>query len=171
LKANPDKALAGTTGIGSNLHVFGVLFQKETETRFQSVPYRGSAPGIQDLVAGQIDMMFRDPSDSLPLVQAGAIKAFAITAGSRLASAPDIPTVDEAGLPGFHVTNWTALWAPARTPKEIIMKLNTAVVDALADPFVRRRIAELGQEVFASDQQTPEALAAFHRSEIASQCS
>jgi tripartite-type tricarboxylate transporter receptor subunit TctC len=166
LKANPDKALAATAGTGGTAHIGGVFFQKETGTRFQFVPYRGSAPAIQDLVAGQIDLMFDNPTSSLPLVRAGSIKGYAITAKARLASAPDMPTVDEAGLPGFYISNWTALWVPNGPPKGIIAKLNGAVVDALADAGVRSRLTDLAQELFPSDQQTPEALAALHKAEI-----
>jgi tripartite-type tricarboxylate transporter receptor subunit TctC len=166
LKANPDKASAGTAGVGGTAHIGGVFFQKETDTRFQFVPYRGAAPAIQDLVAGQIDMMFDNPTSSIPLVRAGSIKGYAITAKARLASAPNIPTVDEAGLPGFYISNWTALWVPKRTPKEIIAKLNGAVVNALADAGVRLWLTDLGQEFFPREQQTPEALAALQKAEI-----
>jgi tripartite-type tricarboxylate transporter receptor subunit TctC len=166
LKANPDKASAATAGAGGTSHIGGVFFQKETDTRFQFVPYRGGAPAIQDVVAGQIDLMFDNPTSSLPLVRAGSIKGYAITAKARSAFAPDIPTVDEAGLPGLHISNWTALWVPKGTPKDIIAKLNGAVVDALADAGVRSRLTDLGQEFFPREQQTPEALAALHKAEI-----
>jgi tripartite-type tricarboxylate transporter receptor subunit TctC len=166
LKANPDKASAATAGAGGTSHIGGVFFQKETHTRFQFVPYRGGAPAIQDVVAGQIDLMFDNPTSSLPLVRAGSIKGYAITAKARLAFAPDIPTVDEAGLPGFYISNWTALWVPKGTPKHIIAKLNGAVVDALADAGVHSRLTDIGQEFFPRDRQTPEALGGFHKAEI-----
>jgi tripartite-type tricarboxylate transporter receptor subunit TctC len=166
LKANPDKASEGTAGPGSPQHVAGVFFQKATDTHFQFVPYRGAAPAMQDLLAGQIDMIIDDPTNSLPQVRTGRIKAFAVTAKTRLASAPDIPTVDEAGLPGFYFSRWHALWAPRATPKDVVLRLNAAVVDALADPAVRARLAELGQEVFPREQQTPEALGALQKAEI-----
>ena len=166
LKANPDKASLGTGGNGSIAHVNGVLFRNETGTRFQFVPYRGTAPAIQDLVAGQIDMAISDPVVSMPQVRAGTIKAYGVTAKTRLLSAPDIPTLDEAGLPGFDISVWHAFWLPKGTPKDIIAKLNGAVVDALADPKVRARLADLGQEIFPRDQQTPEALGAFQKAEI-----
>jgi tripartite-type tricarboxylate transporter receptor subunit TctC len=166
LKANPDKASEGTAGAGSPQHIGGVFFQKATGTRFQFVPYRGAAPAMQDLLAGQIDMIIDDPTNSLPHIRAGGIKAFAVTAKTRLAAAPDIPTVDEAGLPGFHFSRWHALWVPKGTPKSNVGRLNAAVVDALADPGVRARLADLGQEIFPREQQTPEALGAFQKAEI-----
>ena len=166
LKANPDKASAGTTGTGGASHVAAILFQKETSTRFQFVPYRGLAPAMQDLVAGQIDMMIDNPATSLPQVRAGTIKAYATTAKARLAAAPDIPTADEAGLPEFTVSQWTALWAPKGTPKDIIAKLNEAVVESLADKNVLARLADLGQSTPPRDQQTPESLGAYQRAEI-----
>src|SRR5262245_15277397 len=137
-----------------------------TGTRFQFVPYRGFAPAMQDLVAGQIDMMIMGSTDSLPQVRAGTIKAYAVTRNSRLVVAPDIPTVDEAGLPGFHTEMWHGLWAPARTPKDVIARLNAAVGDALADPTVHKRLAELGQEIPPREEQTPEALGRHHMAEI-----
>jgi tripartite-type tricarboxylate transporter receptor subunit TctC len=166
LKANPDKVSAGTGGNGSIAHVAGVLFRTETGTRFQFVPYRGIAPAIQDLVAGQIDMAISDPVASMPQVRAGTIKAFGVTSTTRLLSAPDIPTLDEAGLPGFDISLWHGLWLPKGTPKTIVAKLNAAVMDALADPAVRARLADLGQEIFPRDRQTPEALGAFQKAEI-----
>jgi tripartite-type tricarboxylate transporter receptor subunit TctC len=166
LKANPGKALAGTPGVGSSSQVHGALFQKLTGTRFQHVPYRGAAPAMQDLVAGQIDMIIETPVTALPQVRAGRIKALAVTAERRLAAAPDIPTVDEAGLPGFHTSAWYALWVPKGTPKPVIGTLNAAVGDALDDPAVRARLADLGQEAAPPERRTPETLGAFHRAEI-----
>jgi tripartite-type tricarboxylate transporter receptor subunit TctC len=166
LKANPDKASEGTAGAGSPQHVSGVFFQKATGTRFQFVPYRGAAPAMADLLAGHIDMIIDDPTNSLPQVRAGKIKAFAVTAKSRLAAAPDIPTVDEAGLPGFYFSRWHALWAPKGTPGDAIAKLNAAVVAALAEAGVRARLADLGQDLYPRAQQTPEALATLHKAEI-----
>jgi tripartite-type tricarboxylate transporter receptor subunit TctC len=166
LKANPDKASVGTGGNGSIAHVIGVLFRSETGTRFQFVPYRGIAPAIQDLVAGQIDMAISDPVACMPQVRAGTIKAYGVTAKARLLSAPDIPTLDEAGLLGFDISVWHAVWLPKGTPKDIITKLNGAVADALADPKVQARLADLGQAIFPRDRQTPETLGAFQRAEI-----
>lgn len=166
LKANPDKANEGTAGPGSPQHVSGVFFQNATGTRFQFIAYRGAAPAIQDLLAGNIDLIIDDPTNCLPHVRSGKIKAFAVTAPQRLAAAPNIPTVDEAGLPGFYFSRWHALWAPKGTPKEVIAKLNAAVIAALDDSAVRSRLADLGQDVFPRDQQTPAALAVRHKAEI-----
>ena len=164
LKANPGKASQGTAGAGTR--VAGAFFQSLSGTTFTFVPYRGSAPAMQDLIGGQIDLMFDQVSNSLAQVRAGNIKAFAITARTRLALAPEIPTVDEAGLPGFYTSLWNAIWAPKGTPKEIITKLNAAVVASLADPTVRAKLIELGQEIPPRDQQTPEALGAYQKAEI-----
>jgi tripartite-type tricarboxylate transporter receptor subunit TctC len=166
IKANPGKVSAGTAGAGSPQHIGGLFFQKATGTRFQFVPYRGGAPMTQDLVAGQIDITIDDPTNSMTQLRADAIKAYAVTAKTRLAAVPDIPTVDEAGLPGFYFSRWHALWAPKGTPKDVIAKLNAASIEALADPAVRARLADLAQEIYPRKQQTPEALGAFHKAEI-----
>src|SRR5712691_5533547 len=167
LKANPDKATQGTTGAGGALQLAGVFFQKETGTRVGFVPYRlGAVAALQDLVAGQIDLLIDLSANSLPQVRAGTIKPYAITAERRLAAAPDIPTVDEAGLPGFYMSVWHGLWVPRGTPKNTIGKLNAAVVNALSDPMVRRRLVDLGQEIYPREQQTPETLGAFQKAEI-----
>jgi tripartite-type tricarboxylate transporter receptor subunit TctC len=164
LKANP--ASQGTGGVAATSHIAGVFFQQVSGTRFALVPYRGAGPAMQDLVAGQIDMMIDPAANTLPQVRADRIKALAVTARRRLAAAPDIPTVDEAGLPGFYVENWQGFFAPKGTPATIIARLNAAVVEALADPAVRARLIDLGQEIFPREQQTPEALAAMHRAGI-----
>jgi tripartite-type tricarboxylate transporter receptor subunit TctC len=164
LKANPEKGTQAVQTAGA--HVAGILFQKETGTRFAFVPYRGAAPAMQDLLAGQIDLLVVQSAVALPQVRSGAIKAFAVMAKDRFAAAPDIPTVDEAGAPGVHIAGWFALFAPRGTPREAIGKLNAAVVEALADPAIRARLADLGQEIVPRDQQTPEALGAFHKAEV-----
>jgi tripartite-type tricarboxylate transporter receptor subunit TctC len=166
LQSNPGIASQGIPGAGSVQHLSGLLFQKETGTRFQFVPYRGLAPAMADLLAGQIDLMFDSPATSLPQVRAGAIKGYAVTAKSRALAAPDIPTVDEAGLPGLYMSSWYGIWVPKGTPKGVIGKLNIAAVASLTDPRVRARIAQLGLEIPARDQQTPEALGALQRTEI-----
>jgi tripartite-type tricarboxylate transporter receptor subunit TctC len=166
LKANPGKASQGTSGVGGSSHVAGIYFQRETGTNFQLVPYRGAAPIMQGLLGGQIDLMFDFAANSLPQMRAGTIKAYAVTAPSRIPAAPDIPTVDEAGLPGFYLSAWEGIWVPKGTPKETVGKLNAAIVSALANPTVAQRLAELGQEIYPRDQQTPEALGALQRAEI-----
>ena len=166
LKANEDRASAGTSGAGAPSHIAGVFFQKQTGTHFQFVPYRGAGPVLQDLMAGQIDLMFDQVSNSLPHVRSGKIRAYAVASQARATVAADIPTVDEAGLPNFHVSVWHALWVPKGSANDIKGKLNAVVVDALADPAVRHRFTDLGQEIPPREQQTPEALRAFHKAEI-----
>ncbi|HEY2613227.1 MAG TPA: tripartite tricarboxylate transporter substrate-binding protein [Reyranella sp.] len=166
LKANPDKATAGTGGVGSPPHISGIFFQKMTGTQFQFVPYRGTAPAMRDLLAGQIDIMIDQASNVLPQLRGGTIKAFAVTAKERLPSAPDVPTVDEAGLPGLYVSVWHGLWAPKGTPAEIIAKLNGAVVKSLGEPGTKEKLAALGQDIPPPDQLTPQALGAFQKAEI-----
>jgi tripartite-type tricarboxylate transporter receptor subunit TctC len=166
LKSNPDKASQGTAGIGSIGHVAGLFFQKETGTRFQFVPYRGVAPIMQDLLAGQIDLAFPVPVASMQQARAGLIKAYAVTAKSRLAIASEIPTVDEAGVPGLHMSLWQGLWAPKGTPRDFITRLNDAVVLALADPAVRQQLANHGFDIPPREQLSPEALGAHQQAEI-----
>jgi tripartite-type tricarboxylate transporter receptor subunit TctC len=166
LKANPGKVSQGSPGIGSVGHVAGIYFQNRVGAQIQHVPYRGSAPAMQDLVAGQIDMMIDAPAVVLPQLRAGAIKAFAVLKKTRLPQAADVPTVDEAGLPGFYASNWFGFWVPKGTPKDIVATLNAAVVRTLADPALRQRFGDLGYEVPSPNQQTPEALGAFQRAEI-----
>ena len=166
IKANEGKVSAGTAGAGSATHVAGVYFQNVTGTRFQFVPYRGTGPALQDLVAGQIDFIVDQASNSLQHVRDGKIRAYAVTASARLPSAPDIPTVAEAGLPSLDISVWYGLWAPKGTPKEIIAKLNAAAVQALGEPTVRQRFAELGLDMPPRDRLTPEALAAYQKAEI-----
>jgi len=166
IKANEGKVSAGTAGAGSATHVAGVYFQNVTGTRFQFVPYRGTGPALQDLVAGQIDFIVDQASNSLQHVRDGKIRAYAVTAHARLPSAPDIPTVAEAGLPALDISVWYGLWAPKGTPKDIIAKLNGAAVQALSDPTVRQRFGELGLDIPPRERQTPDALAAYHKAEI-----
>ncbi|MGA9568407.1 MAG: tripartite tricarboxylate transporter substrate-binding protein [Candidatus Korobacteraceae bacterium] len=166
LKTNPDKASQGTAGVGAASHVAGILLQAKTATRFHFVPYRGAAPAMQDLVAGQIDLMIDTPATSLPQVRAGLIKGFAVTAKSRLPSAPEIPTAEEAGVLGYYASVWIALFAPKNTPEDVVTKLNAAVLHALADPVVRARYSDLSLQIPNSNQQSPEALRAFQRAEI-----
>ncbi len=162
-----DRASAGTGGPGAGQHVSGLYFQKSTGTQFQFVPYRaGSSDIMRDLVAGHIDLSFDQAISALPYVRTGQVKAYAVTGKNRLAAAPDIPTVDEAGAPGIYISTWFGLWAPKGTPAETVAKLNAAVVEALADPLVRTRLSDLGQEIPVAAEQTPAALGAHLKAEI-----
>ena len=166
IKQNGDQVTQGTAGAGSASHIAGVYFQKLTGTTFRFVPYRGAGPVMQDMLAGHIDLNFDQAANSLPQVRAGQIRAYAVTAKTRLAAAPDIPTVDEAGVPGFYIAVWHGLWAPKNTPKEVMARLIEATRAALANPLVQKRLADLGQEIPALEQQTPEALHAHHKAEL-----
>ena len=166
LKANPGKASLGTAGVGSASHMGGLNFQNATGTEFQYIPYRGTGPALQDLIGGHIQFMVDQASNSLPHVRGGKIRAYAVTAKSRLAVAPDTPTVDEAGLPGLYISVWYGIWAPKGTPRDIVDKLNAAIVAALADTTVRQRLADLGQEIPSREQQSPEGLGALQKAEI-----
>jgi tripartite-type tricarboxylate transporter receptor subunit TctC len=166
LKADPGKASAATVGAGSAAHVCLLYFQQKTGTSFQLVPYRGGAPVMQDLVAGQIDMFCAEASQTLSFVRSGAIRAFAVMSKERWPAAPEVPTMDEVGVPGMYISFWNGLWVPKGTPSEIVDKLNGAVVDALADPAVRQRLTELGHVIATREEQTPQALGAFHKAEI-----
>ena len=165
IKAQPS-VLIGTTGNGSSPHISGVYLKKALGVSATMVPYRGAAPALQALTAGQIDILFDQLSNALPQVRANNVKAYAVTAKNPSAAAPDIPTVDAAGLPGFYMAVWHGLWAPKGTPADVIAKLNAAAVDAAADSNVRTRLAVLGQEIPALDQQSPQALGAFQKTEI-----
>jgi tripartite-type tricarboxylate transporter receptor subunit TctC len=165
LKANPDQASAATVGVGSAAHVSGAYFQRVTGTRFHFVPYRGGGPAMQDLVGGQVDLQFAEGTTALPAVRSRQVKTYAVMAPTRWFATPDVPTVDELGVPGLYLTFWHGLWVPKGTSDQIIAKLNAAVVDALADAAVRRRLTDIGQEIMPRTQQTPEALAAYHKAE------
>lgn len=167
LKAQPKPPTAGTAGAGSGSHIAGLYFENVTGIKLQYVPYRGTAPALNDLVAGQIDLIVDQTSNSISQVRAGNIRAYAVTDDKRVESAADIPTVDEAGLPGFHMTLWSGLWVPKDTPKEIVAKLNAAAVDALSDPAVRKQLENLGLQMPPKNQLTPEALGAWQKAEIA----
>jgi tripartite-type tricarboxylate transporter receptor subunit TctC len=166
LRTNAGKANEGNSGVGSPSHVAGLLFQKAIGADFTMVPYRGAGESTQALVSEQIDVLLNVPGISMGQIRAGAMKAYAVTAPTRATMAPDVPTTDEAGLPGFYFSFWHAIWAPKGTPKDIVAKLNDALVKALADPATRKRLVEIGQEIFPSDQQTPQALHAFQQAEI-----
>jgi tripartite-type tricarboxylate transporter receptor subunit TctC len=166
VRANPEKVLVGTSGVGAATHLGGVLFETLTGTRVQFVPYRGTGPSMQALVAGQIDLIFDQLSSALPQLHEGTIRSYAVMSKTRAEVAPDIPTVDEAGLPGFYLPVWNGMWVPKDTPKDIIDKLNRAVVESLADATVRKRLADIGQEIYPREQQTPEVLRAYQKAEI-----
>jgi tripartite-type tricarboxylate transporter receptor subunit TctC len=166
LKASQDKISVGTIGFGSAAHVAGVYFEHLAGLKFQFVPYRGTGPALQDLVAGRIDMLFDHLPNALPQVRDGKVRAYAVTANTRSSTAPDIPSADEAGLSGLYINIWYGVWVPRGTPAEIKAKLTAAVVDALADPKVRQQLTEMGQVIAPRDQQTPEALAAYQKAEI-----
>ena len=166
LKANGDKTTMGTSGVGSPSHVAGVLMENLLRLHWQMVAYRSAGLATNDLLAGITDIQLDTPAVSLPHVRSGALKAYAVTSKNRLAVAPDIPTTDEAGMPGYYFYFWHAMWAPKGTPKDIVAKLNAAAVAALADPQTRKRLTDLAQEIYPRDQQTPEALYAFQKSEV-----
>jgi tripartite-type tricarboxylate transporter receptor subunit TctC len=166
LKANPGKASAATVGAGSGAHVCLLYFQQKTGTDFQLVPYRGGAPVMQDLVAGQIDLFCAEASQTLSFLRSGTMKAYAVMSKERWPAAPDVPTMDEMGVTGMYISFWNGLWVPKGTPHDVVAKLNGAIVDTLADAGVRQRLTELGHVIATREEQTPEALAAFHKSEI-----
>jgi tripartite-type tricarboxylate transporter receptor subunit TctC len=166
LKANPDTVTFGTGGLASPPHISGLSLQTVTGNKFAFVPFRGSAPALQQVLGGQLDIIIDQASGALSTAKGGGVRAYAVTAKQRLASAPDIPTVDEAGLPGFYVSIWQAVWAPKGTPKDVIAKLNAAIAGALADPAVQKRLAEIGQELPTPEQMTPEGFGAFHKAEM-----
>jgi tripartite-type tricarboxylate transporter receptor subunit TctC len=166
LKDNPGKASAATVGSGSGAHVCLLYFQQKTGTSFQLVPYRGGAPIMQDLVAGQIDLFCAEASQTLSFLRSGTIKAFAVMSKERWPSAPDVPTMDEVGAPGMYISFWNGMWAPKGTPADVVSKLDAAIVDSLADPTVRQRLTDLGHVIATREEQTPAALAAHHQAEI-----
>jgi len=167
LKARPAPATAGTAGAGSGSHIAGLYFESLTGIKLQYVPYRGTGPAMNDLVAGQIDIIVDQLSNSINQVRAGTIRAYAVTDTSRVEQASDIPTTDEAGLPGFHMTLWSGMWVPKGTPKDVIARLNASAVDALNDPRVRKQLENLGLQMPSGDQLSPEALGAWQKAEIA----
>jgi tripartite-type tricarboxylate transporter receptor subunit TctC len=166
LKARPSPPTAGTAGAGSGSHIAGLYFENASGIKLQFVPYRGTAPAMTDLVAGQIDIIVDQTSNSISQVRAGTIRAYAVTDDKRVEQAADVPTVDEAGLPGFHMTLWSGLWVPKGTPKEIVVRLNAAAVDALNDPVARKQLENLGLQMPPPDKLSPEALGGWQKAEI-----
>jgi len=167
LKESDGKANHGTVGVGGPTDVAGLLFQKATGTKFQTVPYRGGAPLLTDLLAGHVDFAFGQAATYLPYVRNGQLKAYAVLSAKRWWAAPEVPTLDELGVPNIHATFWHGIWVPKRTPPEAITKLNPAIVEVLADPGVQQRFRDLGQEVWPKEGQTPAALAAKQKAEMA----
>lgn len=167
LKAKPSPATAGTAGAGSGSHIAGLYFENVTGIKLQYVPYRGTAPALTDLVAGQIDIIIDQTSNSIAQVRAGTIRAYAVTDDKRVESASDVPTTDEGGLSGFHMTLWSGLWVPKDTPKDIVAKLNAAAVDAMNDPAVRKKFEDLGLQMPPRDKLSPQALGDWQKAEIA----
>lgn len=167
LKAQGDQALSPTNGLGSAAYLIGTRFKEATGTAFRFIPYSaGVGASKKDLIAGRLDLMFDQAATSVSLVRSGLAKGYAVTSKKRIAIAPEIPTVDDAGLPGFYVSAWHGLWVPKGTPPAVVAALNTAVVKTLADPAIRDKLAKLGQEIPSPEEQTPEALAAQQRAEI-----
>jgi tripartite-type tricarboxylate transporter receptor subunit TctC len=166
LKAKPTPPTAGTAGAGSGSHIAGLYFENATGIKLQFVPYRGTAPALTDLVAGQIDIIVDQTSNSISQIRAKTIRAYAVTADKRVESAPEIPTTDEEGLKGFHMTLWSGLWVPKDTPKDVIAKLNAAAIEAMNDPEVRKKFENLGLEMPSKDQLTPEALGDWQKAEV-----
>jgi tripartite-type tricarboxylate transporter receptor subunit TctC len=166
IKASPDKVLQGTIGAGTMQQLCGLLMQQDLGVKWQFVPYRGGPPAMQDLLAGQINFMCTTTGGFLPLVRDGKIRAYAVTAKKRIAAAPDIPTADEAGLPGLYTSVWNALWAPKGTPRDAIAKLSAAITTALADPEFQKRVADMGLDMPDADQRTPEALGALRQADV-----
>jgi len=166
INANQGKVLMGTGGVGGASHMAAIYFQNAINAKFQYVNYRGGAPALQAVLGGEVDLYVTQISNVAAQIKAGKVRAYAVTAPTRQAAAPEVPTVDEAGLPGLHTSVWHGTWLPKNTPREIVMKLNGAIVETLADPAVRQRFLDLGQEIPPREQQTPEALFAFQKAEI-----
>jgi tripartite-type tricarboxylate transporter receptor subunit TctC len=167
LKEKNGTATAGTVGVGGPTDIAGLIFQKQTGTRFQTVPYRGGAPLLQDLLGEHVDFAFGQAATYLTYVRDHELKAFAVLSEKRWWAAPDMPTLDELGVHNIYASFWHGIWAPKGTPPEVIAKLNAAIREALADPSVQERLRAVGQEVWPADQQTPAALAAKQKAEIA----
>ena len=165
VKANPGKVSYGTGGPGTPSHVMAVDFGTRVGAPLNIVHYKGAGPAMQDVIAGHVNSTFDQAATGLVQAKAGRVIALAVTSPTRLASAPDIPTVDEAGLPGFYMSVWHGLWVPKGTPRDVIAKLNAAAREALADPAIRKQLEDLGQEIPSAAEQTPEGLRAHHKAE------
>ncbi len=166
IKSNHGKIQIGTGGIGSSSHIGGLYFLNRVCVKMDFVPYRGGAPAVQALLGGEIDLYMTQISGAIEHVRAGKLRAYMVTTNKRQAAAPEIPTTDEAGMPGLYTTVWHGIWLPAKTSRDINVKLNAGIVETLADETVRKRFADLGQEIPPRDEQTQQALARFHKAEI-----
>jgi tripartite-type tricarboxylate transporter receptor subunit TctC len=166
IKTNQGKIQIGTGGIGSSSHIGGLYFLNRVGVKMEFVPYRGGGPAVQALLAGEIDLYMTQISGAIEHVRAGKLRGYMVTTNKRQAAAPEIPTADEAGMPGLYTTVWHGIWAPRGTPRDAKFKLNAAIVDTLADATVRKRFADLGQEIPAVAEQTQRALAVYHKAEI-----
>jgi tripartite-type tricarboxylate transporter receptor subunit TctC len=166
LKANHTTVAFGHNGSGGVLHLCGLALQRVAGASWPFIPYRGAAPALQDMIGGRLDVMCPSPASSLAMARDGRLRGYAVTSGTRLASAPEIATVDEAGFAELQISVWGGVFAPKGTPKIVVDKLNGAVVEALADPVVRQKFTDLGQEIFPRDRQTPAALAALQKAEV-----
>ena len=166
LKANPDKATAVSVGAGSGAHICGLYFMDKTGTKFQFAQYRGGAPAMGDLVGNQIDLMCAEASQTLAHVRGGKMKAFAVMGSKRWAPLPDVPTMEEVGVIGMRIEFWHGMWAPKGTPKDVVAKLNGAVIKALDDPAVQKRVDALGMSIPGKAELTPKALLDYHKAEL-----
>lgn len=166
LKANHATVAFGHNGSGGVLHLCGLALQRVAGESWPFIPYRGAAPALQDMIGGRLDVMCPSPASSLAMTRDGRLRGYAVTSGTRLTSAPDITTVDEAGFAELQISVWGGVFAPKGTPKNVVDKLNAALVEALAGPAVRQKFTDLGQEIFPRERQTPAALAALQKAEI-----
>lgn len=166
LRENPDRVTAGTFGQGSGPHVISTRFASLIGTKLRLVTYRGTPLALQDVAGGQIDLLFAEQSSIIGPLRGATIKAYAVLGTSRSAALPDVPSIEEAGGPPLHISTWRGMWAPKSTPSAITKRLGAAVVEALADGEVRKRVTEIHQEIVPPEKQTPEGLAAHHQAEI-----
>jgi tripartite-type tricarboxylate transporter receptor subunit TctC len=166
VKANKEKVNYANAGLGAASHLCGMLFMTAIQTEVTTIPYSGTGPAMNDLLGGQVDFMCDQTTNTTSQIKAGKIKVYGVTTGKRVPSLPDVPTMDEAGLKGFEVAVWHALYAPKGTPKPVLDKLTEALQEALTDATVKQRFADLGTEPVAADRATPEALRKHLKAEI-----